>query len=83
MEETEWDIRRKGRKWTREETEHWFYHAPDKIEFVGGIFAGEQQRLLVMGMLLELLGIDKAVRFGNLADWKAAIADLEQQSGQV
>jgi hypothetical protein len=34
-------------------------------------------------MLLELLGIDKVMRFGNLADWKAAIADLERESGQA
>ncbi|MGH7168687.1 MAG: PepSY domain-containing protein [Gemmataceae bacterium] len=46
---------------------------------MGGIFAGEQQRLLVLGMLLELLGIDKVVRFGKLADWKAAIEDLKTQ----
>jgi hypothetical protein len=75
---SEWDIRREGRKWTSEETEYWMYHAPNKIEFVGGIFAGEQERLRVLGMLLELLGIDKVVRFGGLDDWKAAIADLEE-----
>jgi hypothetical protein len=79
----EWDIRREGRRWTREESEHRMRQAPEKIEFVGGIFAGERQRLLVLGMLLENLGIDKVVRFGNLADWKAAIADLEQQSSHV
>jgi hypothetical protein len=32
-------------------------------------------------MLLENLGIDKAVQFGRLEDWKAAIADLETQQG--
>ena len=71
-----WDIRREGRRWTREESESRMRQAPEKIEFVGGIFAGEKQRSLVLGMLLENLGIDKVVRFGNLADWKAAIADL-------
>jgi hypothetical protein len=30
-------------------------------------------------MLLENLGIDKAVRLGNPADWKAAVAELEEQ----
>jgi hypothetical protein len=30
-------------------------------------------------MLLENLGIDKVIRFGKLADWKAAIADLEAE----
>lgn len=83
MTQEKWDIRREGRRWTKEESQHWLYHAPDKIEFVGGIFAGEQQRLLVLGMLLELLGIDKVVRFGNLADWKAAIADLERELDQA
>ncbi len=79
MNPTKGDIRREGRQWTREESEYWMRHAPEEIEFVGGIFAGERQRLLVLGMILENLGIDKVVRFGNLADWKAAIADLERQ----
>jgi hypothetical protein len=30
-------------------------------------------------MLLENLGIDKAIRFGKLAEWTAAVADLEKQ----
>ena len=30
-------------------------------------------------MLLENLGIDKVVKFGNLEDWKAAVADLERE----
>jgi hypothetical protein len=79
MTEQHWDIRREGRRWMHEELECRLYQAPEKIEFVGGIFASERERLLVLGMLLEILGIDKVVRFGNLADWKAAIADLEQQ----
>jgi len=78
----EWDIRREGRRWSREESQRRLYQAPEKIEFVGGIFASERERLKVLGMLLENLGIDKVVRFGNLADWKAAIADMEQQLGQ-
>ena len=50
-----------------------------QIEYVDGIFASEQERLIVLGMLLENLGIDRAVRFGKLEDWKAAIADLEKE----
>ena len=79
MTQERWDIRRQGRRWTREESERHMRQAPEQIEFVGGIFAGEAQRFMVLGMLLESLGIDKVVRFGNLADWKAAIADLEQE----
>lgn len=74
-----WDIRREGRRWSHEEFDERVYQAPEKIEFVGGIFASERDRLIVLGMLLENLGIDEVVRFGRLEDWKAAIADLEKQ----
>ena len=75
----DWDIRREGRRWTKEEFERRIYQAPEKIEFVEGIFASERERLTVLAMLLENLGIDKVVRFGKLGDWKAAIADLESR----
>ena len=75
----DWDIRRDGRRWTKEEFDCRIYQAPEKIEFVGGIFASDRERLNVLAMLLENLGIDMAVRFGELADWKAAVADLEEQ----
>jgi hypothetical protein len=74
---TEWNIRREGHAWKGEEFEKRIYQAPEKIEFVGGIFTNERQRLTVLAMLLENLGIDKAVRLGNPADWKAAVAELE------
>jgi len=56
-------------------------HAPEKIEYVNGIFASDRERLNVLAMLLENLGIDRAVRFGRLEDWKAALADLEKSRG--
>lgn len=80
MEIQDWDIRREGRRWTHEEFDRRIYQAPEKIEFVGGIFSSERQRLIVLGMLLENLGIDRAVQFGKLADWKAAIAAREKAS---
>ncbi len=83
MAQETWVICWEGRRWTKEESARRFNQAPEKIEFVGGIFASERERLTVLGMLLENLSIDKVVRFGNLADWKAAIAELERQSGQV
>ena len=74
---SEWEIRREGREWKGEEFDKRIYQAPEKIEYVGGIFIDERQRLTVLAMLLENLGIDKAVQLGNLSDWKAAIAELE------
>ena len=58
------------------------YQAPEKIEYKGGIFIYESERLTVLAMLLENLGIDNAVQLGNLEDWKAAIADFEQQRNE-
>ena len=55
--------------------------APDKIEYVDGIFGSDRQRLIVLAMLLENLGIDRAIRIGKLEDWKAAIEDLEKKQG--
>jgi len=81
MKPIEWDIRREGRRRSHEEFDEWIYQAPEKIEYVDGIFASDRQRLIVLGMLLENLGIDRAIRFGKLEDWKAAIADLENRQG--
>ena len=74
---TEWDIHREGRVWSHEEFNRRIYQAPEKIEYTGGIFTYEDERLTVLAMLLENLGIDKAVQLGNLEDWKAAIKELE------
>ena len=81
MKPIAWDIRREGRRWSNEEFDQRIYQAPEKIEYVNGIFASDRQRLNVLGMLLENLGVDKVVRFGKLEDWKAAIEDLEKKQG--
>ena len=81
MKPLNWDIRRKGRLWSHEEFDERISQAPEKIEYVNGIFASDRERLIVLGMLLENLGIDRAIRFGRLEDWKAAIEDREKQRG--
>ena len=73
----EWDIHREGRVWSHDEFNRRIYQAPEKIEYTGWIFTHEDERLTVLAMLLENLGIDKAVQIGNLEHWKAAIAELE------
>ncbi len=78
MTASDWDIRREGRQWTREESALRMDLAPNKMEFVAGIFASERERLTVLGMILETLGIDRVLDFGKLADWKAAVAAREE-----
>jgi hypothetical protein len=81
MKPIDWDIRREGRRWSHDEFDQRIYEAPEKIEYVDGIFASDRERLNVLGMLLENLGIDRVIRFGKLEDWKTAIADLEKKQG--
>jgi hypothetical protein len=81
MKPIDFDIRRERRLWSHEEFDQRLYQAPEKIEFVDGIFASDRERLVVLGMLLENLGIDRAIQFGKLEDWKAAIEDLEKRQG--
>ena len=83
MKPIDWDIGREGRLWSDEEFEERIGQAPEKVEFVDGIFANDRQRLVVLGVLLENLGIDRAIRFGRLEDWKAAIADMEDEQGSM
>ena len=49
----EWNIHREGRVWNHEEFERRVYQAPEKIEYTGGIFTYEDERLTVLAMLLE------------------------------
>ena len=83
MKPIDWDIRRKGRLWSHEEFDERISQAPEKIEYVNGIFASDRERLIVLGMLLENLGIDRVVQFGRLEDWKAAIEDSEDKQGSM
>jgi hypothetical protein len=79
MSTTEWRIKRAGRRCSLFAWEDRSIRAPEKIEYVAGIFSSDHERLTVLGMRLENLGIDAAVRFGRLEDWKAAIADRERR----
>ena len=46
-----WDIRSEGRRWSHQESDQRIYQAAQKMEFVDGIFASEQERLIVLGLL--------------------------------
>jgi hypothetical protein len=76
-----WDIRREGRGWTAEE----FPTRVDRLMGLklevseGKLFYGEETRLLLLGMLLENVGIDAAVRLGDLTCWKEAVAAAERE----
>lgn len=72
-----WDIRREGRSWTAGEALERFGRTPEKIEMIDGrLFWDDEQRLEMLGLLLENVGAEAAVRLGNAAVWREAVAHL-------
>ncbi len=63
-----------GRTLTAAEFEHRTDLVPEKMEWDGGIFTSDRDRLRVLAMLLELMGTGAAVGFGPLEAWEAALA---------
>lgn len=74
---TDWDIRREGRAWVDDEALARYDRAPEKSKMADGmLFWDEDQRMTMSALLLENLGVDKAVTLGSADVWKGAIADL-------
>ncbi|PYR80420.1 MAG: hypothetical protein DMF87_08855 [Acidobacteria bacterium] len=72
-----WDIRRRGRKWTGQEARERYELTPEKIEMIDGkLFWDDEQRLTMLGLLLENVGVDAAVKLGNPVAWREAVAQL-------
>ena len=73
----EWDIRREGHAWDGSLARPRRHLAPEKIELADGqLFYSETERLTMLALLLENVGVDRAVRFGNPDIWRAAVAEL-------
>jgi hypothetical protein len=75
--EVNWDIRREGRAWTANEAMPRYNLTPEKFEMCQGkLFWSDEDRLNMLGLMLENVGADQAVRLGDPAVWKAAVAAL-------
>ncbi|HMV42986.1 MAG TPA: hypothetical protein PK079_22100 [Leptospiraceae bacterium] len=74
-----WNIQRKGRAWEKEEAWTKYELTPEKIEmFQGKIFWSDEQRLNMIGLLLENVGIDTMLDLlEDLSLLKDAIRDRE------
>ena len=71
----EFNIQRQGRKWSRTEIEQKYHQlCPEKIEMIQGkMFWTDEQRLNMLALLLENVGMDAAVALGDPVLWKQAI----------
>jgi len=68
-----WDIRREGRSWTAGEFRSRVDLRPEKLEvFEGKLLWSHEERLALLGLLLENVGADEAVKLGDPSVWVAA-----------
>jgi hypothetical protein len=76
-----WDIKSQGRSWDGDKGEAMarFTLKPHKIEMVDGKLLGNiEDREILLCMLLENVGADRVVQFGDPAVWRSAVAKLER-----
>ncbi len=79
LEAIRWEIGREGRGWRGDEFERSYFAMPEKMEAIEGkLYWSEEDRLKVLGALLENVGIDRAIRLGDPELWKAAVAELTE-----
>ena len=77
MNDIRWDIRRAGRAWGGDEALQRYNLTPEKFEmYEGKLFWSDEQRVTLLALLLENVGVDRAVRLGDPNVWRAAVADL-------
>lgn len=69
--DVKWDIRHEGRAWSAGEFLPRLLLAREKMEVIEGkLFWDDDERMVMLGLLLENLGIDKAVRLGDPKSWR-------------
>jgi hypothetical protein len=54
---------------------------PEKLEMIRGkLLWSQKDRINLLGLLLENVGADRAVRLGNAQVWRDAVAALDSSS---
>ena len=77
MVEIQWDIRRAGRAWRGDEALQRYNLTPEKFEMdEGKLFWTDEERVTLLALLLENVGVDRAIRLGDPKVWRAAVAEL-------
>jgi hypothetical protein len=72
-----WRILADGRSWAGEEAWDRFQLTPSKIDMVDGkLLDTQEDRELLLGLLLENVGADRVVRFGDPSVWRTAVEKL-------
>lgn len=73
----EWRIERGGRAWEGDEAMQRWELTPEKLEMIRGrLLWDDESRIALLGLLLENVGADAAVRLGSPSVWREAVAGL-------
>ena len=77
----EWRIERKGRAWGSGEAMQRYEMTPEKLELIEGkLLWDDDSRQTLLGLLLENLGADAAVRLGDPRVWIEAVDDMRRDT---
>jgi hypothetical protein len=73
-----WKVGRQARAWAETEAFERYELTPERIEMVEGkLLWSDEERLQLLGLLLENVGADAAVRLGSPDVWREAVANLK------
>lgn len=79
MNASDWDIRLSGRAWPRDEafSRHGMIAETCRIEMnQGQLLWSDEERLILLALLLENIGTERAVKLGDPQVWRDAVAAL-------
>ena len=86
MDQIKWDISREGRAWQGNEAveRHNLQHEPTRIEMhQGKLFLNDEERITVIAMLMENLGIDRILPLIDPGLYLDALLELGIDNEQV
>jgi len=79
-----WDIRREGRSWNLDEWRNRREICSEQIELIEAkLFWCDEERIALLGLLLENVGADRAVRLGDPKVWRDAITAIDNSPGDL
>ena len=76
MNDWDWDIRRTSRRRWEAEARSRFDMLPEKFEMIDGeLLLSDEERINLLGVLLELVGTDRAIQMGDATTWRRSVDD--------
>lgn len=79
----DWDIQVEGRAWRGSEAHDRYDRAPEKLELIEGRLCWtDEERLTLLALLLENVGLNQAVRLAPAERWRVALRNLQREASR-